>query len=49
MKKVCSNAYQQYLKSRPLPSTESVRRMKDELKLTAISVHPLFSKTLLYP
>lgn len=39
IKKVCSNAYQQYLRSRPGSSTDSVKRVK-ELQIGAAGVIP---------
>lgn len=42
LKKVCENAYKQYLKSRPAPSAESVRRTKSLFK-TSPKIHPLFA------
>ncbi|KAG8232288.1 hypothetical protein J437_LFUL011229 [Ladona fulva] len=44
MKKVCANAYGQYLRSRPRASNDSVRRSK-ELILKEIGVHPAFIKS----
>jgi len=44
MKRVSTNAYKQYLKSRPLPSVESVRRMKEDLQINNVQYHPLFGK-----
>jgi ATP-dependent RNA helicase DDX54/DBP10 len=41
MKKVCSNAYRQYLRSRPGASVESVKRVKD-ISLNSFGVHPVF-------
>lgn len=38
--RVSENAYKQYLKSRPNPSTESIRRVKN-LDLSCMAVHPL--------
>ncbi|XP_077990291.1 ATP-dependent RNA helicase DDX54-like [Glandiceps talaboti] len=43
LKRVCDNAYKQYVKSRPAPATESVKRMK-EIEKTHISLHPWFSE-----
>lgn len=44
MLKVTKNAYKQYLKSRPAPSSESVKRIKN-LDLTSVQVHPIFKGT----
>jgi hypothetical protein len=41
MKKVVANAYKQYAKSRPNPSTESVKRVK-VMDQNALGYHPLF-------
>lgn len=41
--KVCSNAMKQYVKSRPLPSTASIKRSK-EINLDHLLVHPMFGK-----
>ena len=41
MKRVISNAYKQYVKSRPNPSSESIKRIK-ALDLNALGYHPLF-------
>ncbi|XP_054930495.1 ATP-dependent RNA helicase DDX54 [Dermacentor andersoni] len=41
MERVCSNAMIQYLKSRPAPSSESVKRMKQCLR-EDLPPHPLF-------
>ena len=43
MKKVTSNAYKQYLKSRPVSSSESIKRTK-ELALKDLGYHPLFGR-----
>ncbi|XP_048198863.1 ATP-dependent RNA helicase DDX54 [Perognathus longimembris pacificus] len=40
--RVAENALQQYLRSRPAPSPESIKRAK-ELDLTGLGLHPLFS------
>ncbi|XP_067142208.1 ATP-dependent RNA helicase DDX54 [Centruroides vittatus] len=42
LKKVCENAYKQYIKSRPAPSAESVRRAKVIFK-TPPKLHLLFT------
>ncbi|XP_055936152.1 ATP-dependent RNA helicase DDX54-like isoform X2 [Argiope bruennichi] len=39
--KVSRNAYQQYLKSRPAASSESIRRMK-KFSFATVEIHPLF-------
>ncbi|XP_054724746.1 ATP-dependent RNA helicase DDX54-like [Uloborus diversus] len=41
MQKVTENAYKKYIKSRPAPSSESVKRMK-EFSFSAAEIHPLF-------
>ncbi|KAF6733163.1 ATP-dependent RNA helicase DDX54 [Oryzias melastigma] len=43
--RVSENAYKQYLKSRPNPSTESIRRVKN-LDLSCMAVHPLLGSGL---
>ncbi|XP_032953765.1 ATP-dependent RNA helicase DDX54 [Rhinolophus ferrumequinum] len=40
--RVADNAHQQYVRSRPAPSPESIKRAK-ELDLAALGLHPLFS------
>ncbi|XP_054449931.1 ATP-dependent RNA helicase DDX54 isoform X2 [Pteronotus mesoamericanus] len=40
--RVADNAQQQYVRSRPAPSPESIKRAK-ELDLTGLGLHPLFS------
>lgn len=42
MRKVCNNAYQQYVKSRPGASMESVKRIK-ELRINEAGVLPEYS------
>lgn len=42
MQKVCNNAYQQYVRSRPGASTESVKRVK-ELRINEAGVFPQYS------
>lgn len=42
MVKVTKNAYRLYLKSRPAPSSESIKRMKS-LDLESVEVHPIFN------
>ena len=39
----CTKAYKQYSKSRPAPSPESVKRMK-EMSMTSFNCHPLLGK-----
>ncbi|XP_063242989.1 ATP-dependent RNA helicase DDX54 [Bacillus rossius redtenbacheri] len=41
MKKVCGNAYRQYIRSRPGASAESVRRSK-QMDFTSLDSHPVF-------
>jgi len=41
MTKVCSNAYRQYIRSRPGAAVESIKRVKD-INLTSFAVHPVF-------
>ncbi|XP_002739459.1 ATP-dependent RNA helicase DDX54-like [Saccoglossus kowalevskii] len=43
MKHVCNNAYKQYVKSRPAPAPESVKRMK-EIDVSRIAIHPIFGE-----
>ncbi|XP_004430015.1 PREDICTED: ATP-dependent RNA helicase DDX54 [Ceratotherium simum simum] len=43
--RVANNAQQQYVRSRPAPSPESVKRAK-ELDLAGLGLHPLFSSRL---
>lgn len=40
LQRVSENAYKQYLKSRPNPSTESIRRVKST-DSSSMAVHPL--------
>ncbi|KYQ54001.1 ATP-dependent RNA helicase DDX54 [Trachymyrmex zeteki] len=42
MRKVCNNAYQQYIRSRPSASTESVKRIK-ELRINEAGILPQYS------
>lgn len=42
MQKVCNNAYQQYIRSRPGASTESVKRIK-ELRINEAGILPQYS------
>lgn len=41
--RVSENAYKQYLKSRPNPSSESIRRVKST-DMTSMAVHPLLGQ-----
>uniref|UniRef100_A0AAR2LIQ3 RNA helicase n=1 Tax=Pygocentrus nattereri TaxID=42514 RepID=A0AAR2LIQ3_PYGNA len=45
LKRVSENAYKQYLKSRPSPSPESIKRVKSS-DLSSIAVHPLLGSGL---
>nr|XP_028566750.1 ATP-dependent RNA helicase DDX54 [Podarcis muralis] len=42
LRRVSDNAQKQYLKSRPAPSPESIKRVK-EMDFTLLGIHPLFS------
>ncbi|NWW89669.1 DDX54 helicase, partial [Rhynochetos jubatus] len=42
LRRVADNAYKQYLRSRPGPSPESIKRAKD-LDVSQLGMHPLFS------
>lgn len=42
MQKVCNNAYQQYIRSRPSASAESVRRIK-ELRINEAGIFSQYS------
>lgn len=42
MEKVCNNAYKQYIRSRPAPSSESIKRVK-ELHISEAGVIPEYS------
>lgn len=42
LRRVSENAYKQYLKSRPSPSPESIKRVKNS-DLTNMALHPLFA------
>lgn len=44
LSRVADNAQQQYVRSRPAPSPESIKRAK-ELDLTGLGLHPLFSES----
>ena len=41
LKRVCGNAYKQYIRSRPGASIESVKRVK-EIEPDKFPIHPLF-------
>ncbi|XP_061888223.1 ATP-dependent RNA helicase DDX54 [Entelurus aequoreus] len=43
--RISENAYKQYLKSRPNPSAESIRRVKN-MNLSCMAVHPLLGSAL---
>ncbi|KAG9281887.1 ATP-dependent RNA helicase DDX54 [Astyanax mexicanus] len=45
LKRISENAYKQYLKSRPNPSPESIKRVKST-DLSSIAVHPLLGSGL---
>lgn len=45
LSRVADNAQHQYLRSRPAPSPESIKRAK-ELDVGALGLHPLFSESL---
>ncbi|XP_017263465.1 ATP-dependent RNA helicase DDX54 [Kryptolebias marmoratus] len=45
LRRVSENAYKQYLKSRPNPSTESIRRVKST-DMSSMAVHPLLGSGL---
>ncbi|XP_067861828.1 ATP-dependent RNA helicase DDX54 [Heptranchias perlo] len=45
LKKVSENAYMQYLKSRPNPSPESVKRVRD-MDFSTVGIHSLFGVSL---
>ncbi|KAK3526859.1 hypothetical protein QTP86_000719 [Hemibagrus guttatus] len=45
IKRVSENAYKQYLKSRPNPSPESIKRVKNT-DLSSVAVHPLLGSGL---
>uniref|UniRef100_A0A4W3HSW5 ATP-dependent RNA helicase DDX54 n=1 Tax=Callorhinchus milii TaxID=7868 RepID=A0A4W3HSW5_CALMI len=42
LKRVSENAYKQYLKSRPDPSQESIKRVK-EMDFSTLGIHPLYA------
>lgn len=41
LRRVADNAHKQYLRSRPGPSPESIKRAKD-LDVSQLGIHPLF-------
>lgn len=43
LRRVADNAHKQYLRSRPGPSPESIKRAKD-LDVSQLGMHPLFSE-----
>lgn len=43
LRRVSDNAQKQYLKSRPAPSPESIKRVK-EMDFSLLGIHPLFSE-----
>ena len=45
LRRVADNAHKQYLRSRPGPSPESIKRAKD-LDVSQLGMHPLFSECL---
>lgn len=45
LRRVADNAQKQYLRSRPGPSPESIKRVK-EMDLSQLGIHPLFSACL---
>uniref|UniRef100_V9KC54 ATP-dependent RNA helicase DDX54 n=1 Tax=Callorhinchus milii TaxID=7868 RepID=V9KC54_CALMI len=45
LKRVSENAYKQYLKSRPDPSQESIKRVK-EMDFSTLGIHPLYGSNL---
>ncbi|XP_069789283.1 ATP-dependent RNA helicase DDX54 [Narcine bancroftii] len=45
LKRVSENAYNQYLKSRPTPSPESIKRVK-EMNFAKLGIHSLFGMSL---
>ena len=45
LSRVADNAQQQYVRSRPAPSPESIKRAKG-LDLAGLGLHPLFSESL---
>ncbi|KAF7688576.1 ATP-dependent RNA helicase DDX54 [Silurus meridionalis] len=45
LKRISENAYKQYLKSRPNPSPESIKRVKNS-DLSSIAVHPILGSGL---
>lgn len=45
LRRVADNAHKQYLRSRPGPSPESIKRAKD-MDVSQLGIHPLFSELL---
>lgn len=45
LRRVSENAYKQYLKSRPIPSPESIKRVKNT-EFSSVAVHPLLGSGL---
>lgn len=43
LRRVADNAQKQYLRSRPSPAPESIKRAKD-LDVSQLGIHPLFSE-----
>lgn len=43
LRRVSENAYMQYLKSRPSPSPESIKRVKNT-EFSSVAVHPLLGE-----
>ncbi len=43
LRRISENAYKQYLKSRPDPSSESIKRAKNT-ELSSMAVHPLLGE-----
>lgn len=43
LRRVADNAHKQYLRSRPGPSPESIKRVKD-MDTSQLGIHPLFSE-----
>ncbi|XP_074656567.1 ATP-dependent RNA helicase DDX54-like [Tubulanus polymorphus] len=42
--KVCTNAFKNYIRSRPAPASESIKRMK-EMSAVPLTFHPLFGES----
>jgi len=47
IQRVSENAYKQYLKSRPTPSPESIKRVKNT-DLSGMAVHPMLGQSLAF-